>query len=255
MNNLQVIVHDNRRVLTTGQLAESYGTDAKQISYNFNYNKERYQEGKHFFSLESEEKRGFINRHEIQDGSINAKTLYLWTEKGAWLHAKSLNTDKAWDAYEMLVDEYYKMLEVKPMTQMEIIAAQAQQMVEQERKMKEIEQKQHSLQIEHESMKEVLGAQYDNWRKSTNSIINKICYNTGMKQSEIRNIAYSLLEDRAGCRLEQRLNNMKARCLSEKNWSKSKIEKLIILDVIENENKLVQIFVSIVKELAIKYGI
>jgi len=253
MNNLQVIVHDNRRVLTTKQLADSYNTSADKVSYNFKYNENRYKEGKHFFLLEGEDLKEFkIANREFQ-GSLNK--LYLWTEKGAWLHAKSLNTDKAWDAYEILVDEYYKILEVKPMTQMEIIAAQAQQMVEQERKMKEIEQKQHSLQIEHESMKEVLGAQYDNWRKSTNSIINKICYNTGMKQSEIRNIAYSLLEDRAGCRLEQRLNNMKARCLSEKNWSKSKIEKLIILDVIENENKLVQIFVSIVKELAIKYGI
>jgi len=35
--------------------------------------------------------------------------LYLWTEKGAWLHAKSLNTDQAWDAYEALVDDYYRI--------------------------------------------------------------------------------------------------------------------------------------------------
>jgi len=111
MNQLQVIAHDNRRVLTTNQLAESYGTDSKQISYNFNYNKDRYTKGKHFVALEGEEKREFINRHEIKDGSKNAKTLYLWTEKGAWLHAKSLNTDAAWDAYEMLVDEYYNIQE------------------------------------------------------------------------------------------------------------------------------------------------
>jgi len=255
MNNLQVIVHDNRRVLTTGQLAESYGTDNKRISNNFNENKDRYEEGKHFLLLEGEELKRFKSESLISGFAPNLNKLYLWTEKGAWLHAKSLNTDKAWDAYEMLVDEYYKMLEVKPMTQMEIIAAQAQQMVEQERKMKEIEQKQHSLQIEHQSMKEVLGAQYDNWRKSTNSIINKISYNTGMKQSEVRNIAYSLLEDRAKCKLEQRLNNMRSRCFKEKNWSNSKINNLKTLDVIENDNKLVQIFVSIVKELAIKYGI
>ena len=30
--------------------------------------------------------------------------LYLWTEKGALLHAKSLNTDKAWEVYDYLVD-------------------------------------------------------------------------------------------------------------------------------------------------------
>lgn len=111
MNQLQTIEQSGQRVLTTAQLAESYGATSEKISYNFNYNKERYKEGKHFIALAGEEKRDFVNHHEIQDGSKNAKVLYLWTEKGAWLHAKSLNTDQAWDAYEMLVDEYYKIIE------------------------------------------------------------------------------------------------------------------------------------------------
>lgn len=46
---------------------------------------------------QGEEKREFINYHQFDDGSKNAKSLYLWTEKGAFLHAKSLNTDKASD--------------------------------------------------------------------------------------------------------------------------------------------------------------
>ncbi|UPW82364.1 ORF6N domain-containing protein [Lysinibacillus sp. Ag94] len=107
MNPLQIIVHDNRRVLTTTQIAESYETENKVISNNFNRNKDRYKEGKHYIALTGESKREFLNLHQIEDGSKNAQILYLWTEKGAWLHAKSLNTDKAWDAYEMLVDEYY----------------------------------------------------------------------------------------------------------------------------------------------------
>lgn len=111
MNTLQIIVHDNRRVLTTTQIAESYETENKVISNNFNRNKDRYKEGKHYVALTGESKREFLNLHQIEDGSKNAQVLYLWTEKGAWLHAKSLNTDKAWDAYEMLVDNYYKVIE------------------------------------------------------------------------------------------------------------------------------------------------
>ena len=34
--------------------------------------------------------------------------MYFWTEKGAFLHAKSLNTDKAWELYDKLVDCYFR---------------------------------------------------------------------------------------------------------------------------------------------------
>ncbi|UTI41088.1 ORF6N domain-containing protein [Niallia sp. RD1] len=110
--NLTVINHNNQRVLTTAQLAESYGADKQQISKNYTRNASRYKKGKHYFALNGEEKRSFLNHVQIDDGSKNATTLYLWTEKGAWLHAKSLNTDAAWDAYEMLVDEYYSAVKV-----------------------------------------------------------------------------------------------------------------------------------------------
>lgn len=111
MNQLQVIVHRQARVLTTGQLAESYGTDTKHINDNFQNNASRYKEGKHFFELKGEELKAFKASTKISGNLKYAPVLYLWTEKGAWLHAKSLNTDEAWDAYEMLVDEYYKVIE------------------------------------------------------------------------------------------------------------------------------------------------
>ena len=110
--NLQVVETNNQRVLTTAQIAEQYGTDAQIITNNFNRNKKRYTEGKHYFALEGEEKKAFLNLTQIDLGSAkNAKTLYLWTEKGALLHAKSLNTDQAWQAYEVLVDTYFSVRE------------------------------------------------------------------------------------------------------------------------------------------------
>lgn len=108
MNDLTVTEYKNIRVLTTQQIAEAYETDTKIISKNFSRNKERYIEGKHFICIEGEEKREFVNRRQIDDGSKNAKILYLWTEKGAFLHAKSLNTDRAWEVYDRLVDEYFE---------------------------------------------------------------------------------------------------------------------------------------------------
>ena len=111
MDELKIIERNGQRVLTTAQLAESYGTENKIISNNFNRNKDRYTTGKHFFLLEGEELKEFRANHQIDELPRNLNKLYLWTEKGAWLHAKSLNTDEAWDAYESLVDEYYKIIQ------------------------------------------------------------------------------------------------------------------------------------------------
>ena len=67
-NMISTIKHLNRveqngeRVLTTAQLAECYGTDTRTIKQNFNNNKSRYEEGKHFICLESEELRRLKTR-------------------------------------------------------------------------------------------------------------------------------------------------------------------------------------------------
>lgn len=111
MNQLQTIEQHGKRVLTTIQIAQAYGTDPRRISENFQRNAERYVYGKHYFSLEGDEKRDFINRTQIAEGQKNAAVMYLWTEKGAWMHAKSLNTGEAWGAYEGLVDGYYSLRE------------------------------------------------------------------------------------------------------------------------------------------------
>lgn len=99
------------KVLTTRQIAEAYGVSKDKIIYNFNYNKDRYVLGKHYIEVFGEELRKLKRTCEIQSSFKYAKTLYLWTEKGALLHAKSLNTDKAWEVYDYLVDFYFRAKE------------------------------------------------------------------------------------------------------------------------------------------------
>lgn len=111
MNELQVIEKNNERVLLTSQIAESYGTTAKVITDNFSNNKGRYIEGKHFYCLEGDELREFKNKTENFGVAKNVNKLYLWTQKGALLHAKSLGTDKAWEVYDYLVDSYFQKVE------------------------------------------------------------------------------------------------------------------------------------------------
>lgn len=108
MENLQVIEVKEKRVLTTKQIAKAYGTEPERVKRNFENNKEKYKPGKHYIVLEGDELREFKRRSEFQSSFKQAKILYLWTEKGALLHAKSLNTDKAWEVYDYLVDHYFR---------------------------------------------------------------------------------------------------------------------------------------------------
>lgn len=137
MQSLFVIESRGQRVLTSAQIADCYNTTVDCIKQNFHANRSRYVEGKHYIALTGSELKEFKNKvripHQVQNENENevriphsaeikaryqfdtqfkyAKSLYLWTEKGALLHAKSLNTDKAWEVYDYLVDFYFRAKE------------------------------------------------------------------------------------------------------------------------------------------------
>ena len=164
MNNLQPIENNNQRVLTTAQIAEQYGTTADRISKNFSANKERYTEGKHYYCLTGNDlkvfKDDFLNSELVKP---NASSLYLWTEKGALLHAKSLNTDKAWQAYEVLVDTYFNVQQVKDT--FSDLSPQLQYLIQMEQRQKQLEARQQEIEnkLEHmqEDRKELIKATLD----------------------------------------------------------------------------------------------
>lgn len=137
MNELAVTEYMNIRVLTTQQIADAYGTNADVISRNFSNNKGRYTEGKHFICLTGDELREAKASGKIYGLPQNANKFYLWTEKGAFLHAKSLGTDKAWEVYENLVDFYFN--KKKPMSTAEQIQILAQGNIELEQKIDSVD--------------------------------------------------------------------------------------------------------------------
>lgn len=70
----------------------------------------------------------------------------------------------------------------------------------------------------------------------------------------IRDEIYRLLEHRMGVALNIRLMNKK-KTMSLNGVSKSKIDKISHLDVIADDKKLIEGYIAIVKEVAVKYGV
>ena len=107
----QVMEVHGVRVLTTRQIASMYGTEPEIINNNYLRNKSKYVQEKHFISVSGEEMRSLRTSHQFDGKLKRVSRAYFWTEKGALLHAKSLNTDKAWEVYDYLVDFYFRAKE------------------------------------------------------------------------------------------------------------------------------------------------
>ncbi|CAM3065948.1 ORF6N domain-containing protein [Escherichia coli] len=108
VENLSPVTYNQIPVITTELLAHLYGTKIKNISDNFLNNTTRFMPGKHYFKIEKNELREFKNRPEtIGLVGKNARSLILWTERGAARHAKMLETDRAWEVFEKLEDCYF----------------------------------------------------------------------------------------------------------------------------------------------------
>lgn len=119
--------------------------------------------------------------------------------------------------------------------------------------MKEHEKKILAIETTVDNIKDTIVKESDHWREDVNHMINKISKSVGFnKFSEVRTESYKALEHRAGVNLKQRLANMRNRLL-EDGASQTKIKNLNNMDVIEQDKKLCEIYMSIVKEYFIKY--
>ena len=91
------------------------------------------------------------------------------------------------------------------------------------------------------------------WRKETNNIltrIGKLMNDYSAPRTEV----YEALKERARCKPTVLISNLKKRALSN-GMQPSKVENINILDVLENDIRLREIYISIVKEMAIKKGV
>lgn len=105
--DMSVMVHNSMPVVTTEQLAWFYGSDVIRIQQNHARNSSRFVSGKHFFKISGKELKNLRLSFSESQISSKARSLILWTERGAARHAKMLETDQAWDVFEKLEDCYF----------------------------------------------------------------------------------------------------------------------------------------------------
>lgn len=119
---------------------------------------------------------------------------------------------------------------------------------EQARQLQQVEQK-----VEH--IRELVGINPNGWREDCRKLIVKIAHGMGGNEyiREVNNEVFGLVDKRAGVSLETRLTN-KRRRMAEEGICKSKRDRLSKVDVIAEDKKLIEIYIKVVRELAVKYN-
>lgn len=285
INNMPLSIkeYEGKRVVTLKDIDMCHKRPEGTARRNFNTNKEHFIEGEDFFKVCANE----IRTHKIIDISPKVhEDVTLITESGYYMLVKSFTDDISWDVQRQLVNSYFKVdkPELPQMSAMEMIAAIAGNAAKLEKKCAELERKFNGIKRDRDTINDILVEQdtalketketideakekienvcstisldKGEWRKNTHKLVVKISRmfpdlykNVGMVYNEL----YKLLEARAGVNLNARLRHMKSRMRKE-GVSESKISLKNNIDVIAEDKKLTEIYIAIVKELAVNLG-
>lgn len=238
MKNL-LIMHNQQAVTSSTNIAETFNKQHAHILRDVDQlRKDVSNFGEMFFEATEPDSYGRDRR------------IYLMNRDGFTLLAMGFTGSKALHFKVEYINAFNQMerqMMQQPKSQAELIAMMAQNNVEQERRLSLVEQEQKNT-------REILALTNNDWRNKVNAILNGIALKLGGGQyySDIKNESYQLLEDRAGCSLCIRLNNRKAK-MALRGSSKSAINKTTALDIIAEDKKLIAVYITVVKELAVKY--
>lgn len=180
---------------------------------------------------------------------------YLLTRDGFSLLVMGFTGKKALDWKLKYIEAFNKMEQaLKEQNNLSNLSPQLQLLINMELKQKELETAVTETKEEIQSIRDVISINpRAEWRIETNNILNSI----GKKldnYSTARSEVYEALKVRANCRPTVLVNNLKKRAL-ENGMAPSKADKLNILDVLENDPRLREIYITIVKEMAIKHKV
>ena len=251
-----------QKVVLAKTVAEIHEMNVGNINQRINENRSRFKDDIDLIDLKNSYTSDVLLNLGFNQSQINAsKNIYLLSERGYAKLIKIMDSDLAWDIHDQLMDEYFSMREEKekqkPVSQLDAIIAGLQATKELQEKMAVVEQVQVQQEKAIQNIRNVVAVNTTDWRKDTTNIINRIAMSRDGGADNIhiiRKESYDLLEKRANCKLSVRRKNLQ-RVMLENGVSKSKVDKVSYLDVIDRDNRLKEIYIAIVKEMAIKYNV
>ena len=246
MSNL-VIMKEHKAVTTSLQVAE-------------NFEKEHYDVIKSVRKLQEDvgNSSDMFSEAEEPDSYGRPRTIYFMNRDGFTLLAMGFTGKKALEFKLKYIKAFNDMeSHIKQQMDMSNLSPELQLMASLVNNMAKQELAQKQLETKIDNISDIVSLNTTDWRKDANALINrvvKVAGGTPEAHKETRSAIFKEVDRRAGVQLETRLTN-KRRRMADEGVSKSKRDGLTKVDVISDDKKLVEIYVAVVKEFAIKYGV
>lgn len=252
---------EGEKVVLAKTIAEIHGVRLLDINALINENIEEFEEGIDILDLKNPND-SIVSLLELgftKQSIANSKNIYLLSEQGYMALVSLMRTEKAKELRKQFRREYFAMrkkVKEEPGCVEDLIIMQAQRLKDMREQISQATHHALEAKAEVKTIKDVVNLDTTSWRSETQTLIAKIARNQGDLGliRDFRNESYELLDKRFGVDLDRRVTN-KRRRMAEEGVSKSKRDKLNNLDVIAEDKKLIEGYVAIVKDMAIKYGI
>ncbi len=250
-SDISIKEYKGQRVVTLKDVDMVHERPGGTAKRNFNTNKKRFIEGVDFFLVSSDEIR---TSHIFPISNNDYMDKILLTEQGYLMLVKSFTDDLAWDVQRQLVNGYFKVRKLANdlSPQLQLFRQMFEAVAEQERTAREAKELAERAIETTDNIKEAVKPIFDNWREEIRLKFNRIQRNTDKQFNVLRTEMYTELERRAGCDLSTRLRNKKQRMV-DNGCTKTEINNVNKMDIIEENKTLREIFSKIVSEYEIKY--
>ena len=180
---------------------------------------------------------------------------YLLTRDGFTLLAMGFTGSKALE-WKLKYIEAFNKMESEIRTSFSELSPQLQLLIGIEKKQREHDKAISDTNTRIDGIKEIVSLDTNSWRRDAKNLISKIALAMGGFDyiRDVNSEIYKALNERMAVSLETRLTN-KRRRMAEEGVSRSKRDKLTKVDIIAEDKKLIEGYIAIIKEMAVKYGV
>lgn len=248
MNNL-VIMKEQQAVTTSLQVAEGFDKRHTHVIEAI--------ENKIYSAGNSAQYKDMFTEGSYQDKSGKSNKLYYMNRDGFSFIAFGFTGSKA-DEFKLKYINAFNQMEnhIKQQLDTSQLSPELQMFNQMFNALASQEVKTKQLENKVDGISDLISMDAKDWRKEATTILRKIAFKQGGhdQYSEVANDSYIRLESKGRCNLNLRLENRRKNMIAQ-GMGRTAVSKLNKLDIIQDDHRLKEIYMQVIKDMAIKYGI